>query len=193
MMLEWNIGRDEACFCLLMLEQYTAALCVVLDLRGGDATGLSRPVAQCDPPTRDVAVTCGDKWVVSGSTSHELAALKLAIEEIRTIIISMQQEKSACGGADLPMVTPRHKLIKTKPTKEVQFLTVARNKSRHGSWADFQKMGVLPITLTNTSSWKLSGDEWKINTFDIRSSANGAGVKYWFWRGLFLSANAGTI
>ena len=69
--------------------------------RGG-ATGLSRPVAQCDLPTSDVTVTCGDKG--EGSTSYELAALKLAMEEIRTII-SMQQEKSG-GAADLPMATP---------------------------------------------------------------------------------------
>ena len=70
--------------------------------RGG-ATGLSRPVAQCDLLTSDVTVTCGDKG--EGSTSHELAALKLAMEEIITIIISMQQEKSG-GAADLPMATP---------------------------------------------------------------------------------------
>ena len=71
--------------------------------RGG-ATGLSRPVAQCDLPTSDEIVTCGDTR--EGSTSQELAALKLVMEEIRTIIISMQQEKSG-GAADLPMPTPR--------------------------------------------------------------------------------------
>ena len=70
--------------------------------RGG-ATGLSRPVSQRVLPTSDVAVTCGDKG--EGSTSDELAALKLAIEEI-TIIVSMQQEKSDVGAADLPMATP---------------------------------------------------------------------------------------
>ena len=70
--------------------------------RGG-ATGLSRPVAQCDLLTSDVKMACGDKG--EGSTSHKLAALKLAMEEIRTIIISMQQEKSG-GSVDLPMATP---------------------------------------------------------------------------------------
>ena len=70
--------------------------------RGG-TTGLSRPVAQCDLPTSDVTVTCSDKG--EGSISHELAALKLAMDEIRTIIISMQQEKFG-GAADLPMATP---------------------------------------------------------------------------------------
>ena len=47
-------------------------------------------------------MTCGDKGEFSAS--HELAALKLAMDEIRTIIISMQQEKSG-GAADLPMAT----------------------------------------------------------------------------------------
>ena len=78
---------------------------VVLDWREGEeggATGLLRPVAQCDLPTSDVTVTSGVKG--KGSTSHKLAALKLALEEIRTIIISMQQEKSG-GAADLPMTT----------------------------------------------------------------------------------------
>ena len=44
--------------------------------RGG--TGLSRPVAHCDLPTSDVTVTCGD--IGEGSTIHELAALKLAMD-----------------------------------------------------------------------------------------------------------------
>ena len=57
----------------------------------GGTTGLSPLVVQCDLPTSDVTVTCGDKG--DGSTSNELAALKLAMEEIRTIIISMKQEK----------------------------------------------------------------------------------------------------
>ena len=69
----------------------------------GGATGLSRPVAQCDLLTSDVKMTCGDKG--EGSTSHKLAALKLAMEEIRTSIISMQQEKSG-GSVDLQMATP---------------------------------------------------------------------------------------
>ena len=54
---------------------------VVLDWRegeGGGATGLSRPVAHCDLPTSDVTVTCGDMG--EGSTFHELAALKLAMD-----------------------------------------------------------------------------------------------------------------
>ena len=64
---------------------------------------MSCPVGQCDLPTSDVTVTCGDKG--EGSTSHELAALKLAMDELRTIILSMQQEKSG-GAADLLMATP---------------------------------------------------------------------------------------
>ena len=78
--------------------------------RGG-VTGLSRPVAECDLPTSNVTVTCGDKG--EDSTSHELAALKLAMEEIRTIIISMQQEKSG-GAADLPMPTPTGTIAQDK-------------------------------------------------------------------------------
>ena len=72
-------------------------------MRKGGATGLSRPVAQCNLSTSDVTVTCGDKG--ESSISHELAALKLAMEEIRPIIISMQQEKPG-GASDLPRATP---------------------------------------------------------------------------------------
>ena len=77
---------------------------VVLDWGEGEGGGgLDRAVPSGSSPTSDVTVTCGDKG--EGSTSHELAALELPMEEIRTIIISMQQEKS-CGAADLQMATP---------------------------------------------------------------------------------------
>ena len=131
----------------------------------GRATGLSRPVAQCDLPTSDVTVKCSDKG--EDSTSHELSALKLAMEEIRTIIISMQQEKSG-GAADLPMKSP-----------------TATNRSRQGRpkkfnfqpWPeinqDIGQLGRFPDDERPTHYFdkyfmmKIEGDKRKMNPFDI--------------------------
>ena len=87
--------------------------------RGGKegVKGLSRPVAQCDLPSIDVTVTCGDKG--EGSTSHKLAALKLANggNKNNYHINATREIWWCCGSA--AGNTDRHKSIKTRPTKEV--------------------------------------------------------------------------
>ena len=109
---------------------------------------------------------------VEGSTSHGLAALKLAMEEIRTIIISMQQEKSG-GASDLPMAIPtatnrsrqdRPKKFNFQPWPEIN--------------QDIGQLGRFPGDERPSHYFdkyfmkKIEGDLRKMNPFDIEKEVS---------------------
>ena len=115
-------------------------------------------------------MTCGDKG--EGSSSHELAALKLAMEEIRTIIISTQKEKSV-GSAGLPIRTPagtnrsrqdRPKKFNFQPWPEIN--------------QDIRQLGRFPGDERPTHYFdkyfmmKIEGGKRKMNPFDIKKEVS---------------------
>ena len=64
-------------------------------------------VAQRDLLTSDVLETCGE--IGERYTFQELAAIRLAMEKIRRMIISMKQKNWDGSTADLSMATPSAK------------------------------------------------------------------------------------